>query len=448
MSAVSSNSSASPSSAYKWRERLLIAAALALVGCRLLSVRNSVAAMVFAGLILVVVFTGVVAGWDRIRRRAVYAALPTGVAANAVALAVGCLVVFLGENGLLVYNRLGLYLTWNRGFYCVPIAAAVNLLAAARPGHGVRRVAWLANASLFVYAGWHWYVHESLERFGGVPPFGAILVVALAVVSLVNLAWDTRPGGTMAPRSRRRAAFVALTTIVIVALLVAPFRVVLRRCRLEAALTSLGCGVTDRTRRPAPLRVPELGPLRPYVTDIEAVYIPEGSLAAENCGAFAEVLGRVTMLDEIDARLVPKGCEGLLDRIGPTSFMQYLALHGPGVGERALAKAGTLSRLRTADFSGSRITDANIADLAGLPTLERLVLSGTSIDGSGLAALASLPAFTQLDLSRTRVGDDQVPVLQQLSRLRQLAIRDTHFTDAGVARLQQALPKCEILRYY
>lgn len=94
MSGVSSNSTIPlPGSAYKGRERLLIAAAVALVGCRLLSVRHSVMAMVVASLILAAVFTGFVAFSTSLRRWAVYVALPLVTAANAVALAVGSLTV-------------------------------------------------------------------------------------------------------------------------------------------------------------------------------------------------------------------------------------------------------------------------------------------------------------------------------------------------------------------
>ncbi|HVA48699.1 MAG TPA: hypothetical protein VNH11_20205 [Pirellulales bacterium] len=457
MSISSSNPSASlPGSAYKWRERLLIAAAVALVGCRLLSVRHSVAAMVVATLILTGVFTCFVRGSARGRRWAFYAALPIAVSANVVALAVGGLLLFLAESGLLVQNRLGMYVEWNRAFVCLPIAALVNLLAWGWPAANrrLRLAAWLANSLLLLYAGGYWSVHESYERFGGAPPFGADLVAALAAVSLMALAWDpawstARPvrGDTSAApvaRSRRRMALVLLAATAIGAALVSPFQTVIRRCRLEAALTSLGCEVTDRTRRSAPLRIRELAPLRPYVTEIEAVFIPKDRLTAANCQQFAELLGQVTMLDEIEAASVPKGCETLLSRLGPGSFVQYLSLSGAGVHDDVLAIAGGFPRLRTAAFTDATITDAGVAKLAGSPWLETLVLRNTPLDGSGLAALTSLPSLTQLDLSGTHVGDDQVAVLQRFARLTDLDLSNTRVTAAGVRKLQQALPQCEI----
>ncbi|HEV3020888.1 MAG TPA: hypothetical protein VGX76_00415 [Pirellulales bacterium] len=376
--------------------------------------------------------------------------LPLAIAANVVGLAVGSLVVYLAENGLLVHNRLGLYIEWNRGFLCVPLAAATNLLAWAWPGAGrrLRAAVWLANGVLVLYAGWYWRVYESYERYGGAPPFGADRAAALVAISLVTLAWDekhaTSQPAAKASRRLRRTWLVMAIAIVTGAALVLPFRTVLRRCRLEAALTSLGCEVTDRTRRPAPLRIRELAPLRPYVTEIEAVYLPKDSLTAATCQSLAEVLGHVTMLDEVDAPAVPAGCERLLSRIGPGSYMQYLTLSGEGVTDEMLATAGGFQRLRTAIFAEGRISDAGLTHLAGLPWLETLVLRDMPITGDGLAPLASCPTLRVLDLSGTQVGDEQVAVLAQLPSLGELDVRRTRITAAGVKQLQGAAPQLRI----
>ncbi|HEV3004932.1 MAG TPA: hypothetical protein VGX78_10750, partial [Pirellulales bacterium] len=180
MSSVSSDQTVLSGTAYKWRERLLIGAALAMVGCRLLSIRHSIAAMVVATLVLTGVFACYVRGWPWGRRWAFRAVLPLAIAANAVGLGIGSLVVFLAESGLLVHNRLGLYIEWNRVFLCVPLAAAVNLFTWGWPGAGrrSRTAAWLANGILILYAGWFWHAHESYEGFGGAPPFGSDLVAA------------------------------------------------------------------------------------------------------------------------------------------------------------------------------------------------------------------------------------------------------------------------------
>jgi hypothetical protein len=431
MSGNSANQSAMAMAArYKRRERLLIVAALALVGCRLLSIRHSVAAMVVATLILVAVFTCYVRDWPAARRWSLRAALPLAVLANALALAIGSLIVVLAMNGLLVQNRLGLHVAWNPAFVCLPIAAGLNLLAWAWPasGRGPRLAAWLANLLLIAYAGWYWNRHESQERFGGEPPFGAELITALAVISLMALAWaDDAPWRTAdgfampTPRGRRRCwrrfVLVLSITLAVWLALIQPFRTVVRRCRLEAELTSLGCEVTDRTRRPAFLRVRELAPLRPYVTEIEAVSIPEGCLAAAGCRPVAEMLGKLTMLDEIEAPRVPAECERLLHRLPAGSFMQYLSLGGEGVTDETLAAVGGFKRLRKAHFIHSRITDDGLRRLGGLRWLDTLTLRGAPLAGRGLAALASLPSLTSLDLAETEVGDQQIAVLQRFAGL-------------------------------
>jgi hypothetical protein len=450
MSGISSDQTAPAGTAYKWRERLLIGAAVALAGCRLLSPQHSVAAMAIATLVLAGVLACYIRGLPWAQRWAFRAAFPLAIAANITALAVGSLVVYLAENGLLVYNRLGLCVEWNRLFLSVPLAAGINLLTWGWPGAGrrLRTAAWLANAVLVLYAGWYWRLYETYERYGGAPPFGADLVMALAALSLATLAWDHRlaasPASAATSRSRRRSVLVLAIAAVIGATLVLPFRTVLRCCRLEASLTSLGCEVTDRTRRPAPLRIRELAPLRPYVTEIEAVYLPKGCLTPATCEPLAEALGRVTMLDEIEAPAVPAGCEQLLNGLGPGSYMQYLLLTGEGVTDEALAKAGGFQRLRRAVFAKGRISDAGLAQLAGLPWLETLVLRDTPITGDGLASLATCPTLRVLDLSGTQIGDEQVDVLVQLPRLSDVDLSRTRVTAAGVEKLRAALPQCQI----
>ena len=451
MSGISSHQTATlADTSYKWRERLLIGAAAALVGCRLLSVRHSVAAMVVAVLILTGVFTCYVRGWPWGRRWAFRAALPVAVLANALAFAVGSLVTFLAVSGMLVHNRLGLHVEWNFAFACVPLAALINLFTRGcpPPSRKLRAAAWLANAVLVVYAGWFWRVHESYERFGGEPPFGAELITALAAVSLMALAWgdaaitNSQPGHRR--RTRWRAGLVVVTIMAVGLALVRPFQTVIRRCRLEAALTSLGCEVTDRTRRSAPLRIRELAPLRPYVTEIEAIYIPKGCLTAAKCEPLAEILGQVTMLDEIEAPQVPDGCERLLSGLPPGSLMQYVLLSGEGVTDETLAKAGGFRRLYKAALVNAQITDDGLKHLAGLRSLAVLNLRGTPITGSGLTHLAAMPNLLSLVLADTQVDDQHLTLLQPCTGLTDLDVSGTRVTASGVKTLQAALPRCNV----
>ncbi|HVX16207.1 MAG TPA: hypothetical protein VHC22_33785 [Pirellulales bacterium] len=449
MSSISSDESVGFGAVHKSRERVLIAGALGLVVCRFISVKHSVAAMVVATLVLTAVFTWYVRSWPWGRKWAFRITLPVAAIANALAVSVGTLVTVLAEKGWLVNNHLGLYVSWNRAFVCVPIAALVNLLACGWPTarRPLQAAAWLANGTLAVYAASFWAIHESFERFGGAPPLGADLVVALAAVSMMTLAWENVPArGDEAGRRRwsMRCVFVPVVAVATWLAFMPACLTVIRRCRTEAELTALGCEVTDRTRRIAPLRIRELAPLRPYVTEIEAVFVPREVLVPDAVETVARVLGTVHMLDEVEADYVPEGCGGLFDRLPAGSLMQYVTLDGPGIDDHTLAQVGRFKRLRRAIFIAPRITDEGLRSLSRLRWLESLALRGAPLSGSGLVHLVSLPSLSSLDLSDTPIGDDEIGALGQLTGLIDLDLTGTNVTLAGLEKLQQALPRCQI----
>jgi hypothetical protein len=445
MSSISSNEAAILPAGYRSRERVLIAGALALVVCRLISVRHSVAAMVLATLILAAVFTCYVRDWPWGRRWAFRFALPWAVLGNASALAIGVLVTLLAESGLLVDGLLGTYMEWNRAFLFVPLAGFLNLLALARPAaRWLRIAAWLANAVLAVYAGWYWIKHESFEGFGGAPPFGADLVAALAAASLMTLAWDNVPHDASANRPRLRGVVVFALTLAMVVAWMPAFFTVMRRCRLEYSITSLGGVISDRSRRIAPLRIRELAPLRPYVTEIEAIYIPKNALTPANCELFAQALGNLTSVYEIAAAQVPKGCSTLLNRLPPSSRLEYVTLSGPGITDETLADLGRCARLTSPSLAGAKISNDGLRHLSGLRSLRTLVLRGTPISGGGMEHLTSLPGLTWLDLADTSIGDEDLRHLTKLAALISLDLRGTRVTADGVQQLQRALPRCQI----
>lgn len=445
MSSISYNDQATIASAYRWRERVLIAGALAMVVCRLISAKHSVAAMVLATLILTAVLTCYVYGWPWGRRWAFRLALPVAVLANASALAVGGLVTFLAESDLLAYGRLGTYLEWNRAFVGVPLAGVLNLLAFSRPAAScLRWAAWLANGGLALYAGWYWIRHESFEGCGGAPPFGADLLTLLAVMSLMTLAWETAPLAVGGIRPRWRGAMVFGLAVATMLAWLPAFFTVLRRCRLEHAVTSLGGEITDRSARIAPLRIRELAPLRPYVTEIEAVYVPKNVLTPANCESFAVALGKLTRIYEVNAAQVPKSCGALLHRLPPNSRLQYVTLTGPGVTDETLADLAACKRLTSLSLVGCRVSDDGLRHLAGLRGLRSLALRGALLSGSGLRHLQPLTGLNSLDLAKTSIDDEQVSELANLSALVSLDLRGTRVTVGGVQKLQRALPRCQI----
>jgi hypothetical protein len=442
-----SNDAVAGAATYKARERVLIAGALGLVVCRLISAVNSVAAMVVATLIVMAVVTCYVRGWPWGRRWAFRCMLPLAIVANSTALAVGVLVAVLAETGLLVQNRLGVYLEWNREFLCVPLAGLLTLLALAWPTASLRFAAWIANGLLIVYAACYWFIHETYEAVRGAPPLGADLVVSLAAISIMCLAWESPQQRAPAAGSRGRRVRAGLAMVAAgatFAALTPAFLTVVRRCRSEAAVTSQGCEVTDRSRRMAALRIRELAPLRPYVTEIEAIYIPKDALTPANCASLSEAIGNLKMLYEIDAAVVPEGCDLLLRRLPPTSRMEFLMLSGPGVTDSMLADVGSCKRLTILTLVDSRITDDGLRQIAGLRSLRSLVLRRARVSGAGLRQLTVLPGLSSLDLADTPIGDDDVGALTQMPALVSLDLRGTRVTLAGVQQIQRALPRCQI----
>jgi hypothetical protein len=72
-------------------------------------------------------------------------------------------------------------------------------------------------------------------------------------------------------------------------------------------------------------------------------------------------------------------------------------------------------------------------------------LAGTQVNDAGLEHLKGLSRLQMLWLCRTRVTDAGLDHLKGLSELTRLHLQGTNVTDAGVKKLQQALPKCQIL---
>ncbi|HEV3003666.1 MAG TPA: hypothetical protein VGX78_04365 [Pirellulales bacterium] len=68
------------------------------------------------------------------------------------------------------------------------------------------------------------------------------------------------------------------------------------------------------------------------------------------------------------------------------------------------------------------------------------------ITNSGLAHLKQFKSRERLNLADTHIDDAGLLHLKELGGLKYLWLRGTQVTDAGVADLQEALPKCTIIR--
>jgi uncharacterized protein (TIGR02996 family) len=91
------------------------------------------------------------------------------------------------------------------------------------------------------------------------------------------------------------------------------------------------------------------------------------------------------------------------------------------------------------DFSGTRLTDDDLAALAVLPRLRRLTLADTAVSDAGCASLARLPSLERLDLRRTAVTDRGLARLASAPRLVALVVEGASVTPAGAdaAKLRQ-----------
>lgn len=83
------------------------------------------------------------------------------------------------------------------------------------------------------------------------------------------------------------------------------------------------------------------------------------------------------------------------------------------------------------DFSGTQLTDGDLAALAMLPRLRRLILADTAVSDAGCERLARLPSLERLDLRRTAVTDRGLARLAYAPRLVALVVEGTAVTPAG-----------------
>jgi internalin A len=87
------------------------------------------------------------------------------------------------------------------------------------------------------------------------------------------------------------------------------------------------------------------------------------------------------------------------------------------------------------DFSGTRVTDADLKCLMELKDLESLNLSGTAVSNAGLKWLLGLQNLQRLDLSNTKITNSGMTDLAALPNLAELDLKDVRVTDAGLKEL-------------
>ncbi len=110
--------------------------------------------------------------------------------------------------------------------------------------------------------------------------------------------------------------------------------------------------------------------------------------------------------------------------------------------DNALATASLpASKIETAWFNNSDISDNGLTPLKKLPHLRVLGLGRTIISDKGLETIAQLKSIEDLWLGKTLVTDQGMSLLEGLPRLQTLGLEQTEVSDAGL----QALGKCKRL---
>lgn len=138
-----------------------------------------------------------------------------------------------------------------------------------------------------------------------------------------------------------------------------------------------------------------------------------------------------------DANLEP------LDR--DTAFQELLLSHSQ-ITDSGLQRLHGSQALQSLSLESTRVGDDGLKRIEGLTTLKALGLRRTVITDDGLRHLKALTDLKDLSLDNTEVTDVGLDHLRGLTALQWLNLSHTKVTDAGVKRLQEALPKCKILR--
>jgi hypothetical protein len=120
--------------------------------------------------------------------------------------------------------------------------------------------------------------------------------------------------------------------------------------------------------------------------------------------------------------------------------------YDPGVRDDDLRLLAIFANLEDLDLARAEIGDAGLAHLRRLASLRSLNLDHTKLTDSGVAQLKKVTGLQSLCLSRTALTDASLIHLKGLGGLDLLDLRCTGVTKAGVAELQNALPKCKIIR--
>ncbi len=98
------------------------------------------------------------------------------------------------------------------------------------------------------------------------------------------------------------------------------------------------------------------------------------------------------------------------------------------------------------NLGGMQATDGELEHIKELTQLQDLWLYGGHVTDEGVKHLKGLTQLVLLHLGGTQITDTGIVYLHGLSQLQTLDLTGTKVTAEGVKKLQQALPKCQIVR--
>ena len=127
--------------------------------------------------------------------------------------------------------------------------------------------------------------------------------------------------------------------------------------------------------------------------------------------------------------------------LGLISLPTQITTHEPPVTDRALTRLRETDQLHLLTKATADRKRPNSPE-----EVATLDLSHTPVTDAGLRELAPLKNLTTLNLSHTPVTDAGLRELAALKHLTTLRLSHTPVTDGGIAELEQALPKCKVVK--
>jgi hypothetical protein len=143
-----------------------------------------------------------------------------------------------------------------------------------------------------------------------------------------------------------------------------------------------------------------------------------------------------------------------MSAVASLAALRELDLSETLVGNAGLEELRTLGQLEKLNLWAAPVDDAGMAHVAAMTSLKwlnldnvSLTVEGVKLTDEGVAQLTTLQNLEWLHLGKTDVGDEGLKALEKLNNLQQVTITNCpRITDAGVERLQEALPKLDIVR--